>query len=119
VFFLVLPLRNIFLDILYILVVAGILYFLVDRIMQFYGELFDFNSRPGNRKSSITTHQRLDAVLQLSRKFVEANDEKDVVELLLRLSVELVGSVGASFVPLDERGQPMTAVSFVSCQLQL
>ena len=111
--FLVLPLRNIFLDILYILVVAGILYFLVDRIMQFYGELVRLQTHVLEiEKSSITTHQRLDAVLQLSRKFVEANDEKDVVELLLRLSVELVGSVGASFVPLDERGQPMTAVSF-------
>lgn len=57
-------------------------------------------------------NQRLEAVFRLSRKFVEANDEKEVVELLLRLSVDLVGAMGASLVPLDERGQPMTAVNY-------
>jgi two-component system nitrate/nitrite sensor histidine kinase NarX len=89
------------------------LYFLVDRTMQFYGELVKLQSQIGDiENNSINTRQRLDAVLQLSRKFVEANDENDVIELLLRLSVELVGSIGASFVPLDERGQPLTAVSY-------
>jgi hypothetical protein len=81
--------------------------------MQLYVELVRLQAQTLEiEKNSFITHQRLDAVMQLSRKFVEANEEEDVVELLLRLSVELVGSVGASFVPLDERGQPMTAVSF-------
>lgn len=56
--------------------------------------------------------QRLKAVLQLSHKFLEASDEREVVELVLRLSVDSVGALGASLVPLDERGQPMTAVNY-------
>jgi K+-sensing histidine kinase KdpD len=109
----VLPLRNVFLNILYILFIAIVLYFLVDRIVQLYGELVRLQTQIQEIESdSINTHRRLDAVLQLSRKFVEADDEQEVIELLLELSVELVGSVGASYVPLDERGQPMTVVSF-------
>lgn len=56
--------------------------------------------------------QRLKAALQLSHKFLEASDELEVVELVLRLSVDSVGAIGASLVPLDERGQPMTAVNY-------
>ena len=56
-------------------------------------------------------YQRLEAIFQISQKFVEASDENEVVELVLRLSVDLVGAKGASFVPLDEHGQPLTAVS--------
>ena len=56
--------------------------------------------------------QRLKAVLQLSHKFLEASDEREVVELVLRLSVDSMGALGASLVPLDERGQPMTAVNY-------
>lgn len=109
----VLPLRNVFLNILYILFIAIVLYFLVDRIVQLYGELVRLQTQIQEIESdSINTRRRLDAVLQLSRKFVEADDEQEVIELLLELSVELVGSVGASYVPLDERGQPMTVVSF-------
>jgi two-component system nitrate/nitrite sensor histidine kinase NarX len=55
--------------------------------------------------------RRLEAVLQLSHKFLDASNEGEVVELLLSLSVDLVGAMGASLVPLDERGQPMTAVN--------
>jgi two-component system nitrate/nitrite sensor histidine kinase NarX len=63
-------------------------------------------------RQAAAANQRLEAVFRLSRKFVEANDENEVVELLLRLSVDLVGALGASLVPLDERGQPMTAVNY-------
>lgn len=56
--------------------------------------------------------QRLTAVFRLSQAYAEANDEREVVDLVLRLSVELVGAAAASFVPLDERGQPLTAMNF-------
>ncbi len=56
--------------------------------------------------------QRLEAFLQLSHKFLEASDEHEVIELVLRISVDSVGAVGASLVPLDERGQPLTAVTY-------
>ncbi len=56
-------------------------------------------------------YQRLEAIFQISSKFVEAMDEKEIIELVLRQSVDLVGATGASYVPLDERGQPLTAIN--------
>lgn len=55
-------------------------------------------------------YQRLEAIFSISQKFVEASDENEVVELVLRLCVDLVGASGASFVPLDEHGQPLSAL---------
>lgn len=56
-------------------------------------------------------YQRLDAIFRLSQKFVEASDENEIVELVLRLTIDIVGATGASYVPLDERGQPLAAIS--------
>jgi len=65
-----------------------------------------------SKKIAADANRRLAAILRLSRTFVEASDEKEVVSLVLQLSVELVGAIGASFVPLDERGQPLTAIRY-------
>ena len=65
-----------------------------------------------SEKLAADANQRLAAILRLSRTFIEASEEKEVVSLILRLSVELVGAVGASFVPLDEHGQPLTAINY-------
>ena len=56
-------------------------------------------------------YQRLEAIFRVSQKFVEASDENEILEPVLRLLVELTGAQGASFVPLDEHGQPQTALS--------
>ena len=56
--------------------------------------------------------KRLAAFFKFTHSFLEANDEREVVELVLRLSVDSVGAQGASLVPVDERGQPMTAVNY-------
>lgn len=57
-------------------------------------------------------YQRLEAIFRINQKLVEASEEKDVIELVLRLAVELVGAKGASFVPLDEHGQPLVATTY-------
>lgn len=62
-------------------------------------------------KEIIQTHQQNEAIYQVSQKFVDADDEKEVIELVLKLSIELTGAKGASYVPLDDRGQPLTASS--------
>lgn len=56
-------------------------------------------------------YQRLETIFRLSHKFVEANDESEVIDLLLKLSIDLTGAQGGSFVPLDEHSQPMAAVT--------
>lgn len=58
------------------------------------------------------TKKRLAGVFRLSNAIVEASNEDEVVELMLSLSVELVGAMGASLVPYDERGQPMAAINY-------
>lgn len=56
--------------------------------------------------------RRVESVLQLSRKFVEANDEEEVIGHLLETVAYLSGSIGASIVPLDEHGQPLMLFRF-------
>ncbi|MCZ7551674.1 MAG: hypothetical protein M5U05_03670 [Anaerolineales bacterium] len=56
-------------------------------------------------------YQRLETIFRVSQKFLEANDENDVIELVLNLLVELTGAQGAAFVPLDEHGQPQATIS--------
>ena len=56
-------------------------------------------------------YQRLEAIFRVSQKFLEASDEREVIELVLRLSVDLVGAKGASYVPLDDHGQPLAMIS--------
>jgi two-component system, NarL family, nitrate/nitrite sensor histidine kinase NarX len=53
------------------------------------------------------TNQRLSAVFRLRSNFLDASDESEIVEWLLRLTGEINGINGASFVPLDEHGQPL------------
>jgi two-component system nitrate/nitrite sensor histidine kinase NarX len=57
-------------------------------------------------------YNRMEALFHVSQKFVEASDENQVIEPVLRLMVELTGAQGAAFVPLDEHGQPQTALSY-------
>lgn len=48
-------------------------------------------------------------VLQLTRKFVEADEENEVIGQLLKTVVQISGARGASIVPLDELGQPLSS----------
>ncbi|RME08826.1 MAG: GAF domain-containing protein [Anaerolineae bacterium] len=55
--------------------------------------------------------RRLDAVFRLNRISVEAADEREMVNQALQMFMELTGARGATFVPLDDRGQPEAAMS--------
>ncbi len=63
------------------------------------------------RKQVAVAYQRLAAVFRLTRQFVEAEDEEALIERVLHLCLSLEGVRGASFVPLDPRGQPLPAHS--------
>ncbi len=56
-------------------------------------------------------YERMEALFRLSRSFVDASDENQIIQPVLKLMVELSGATGASFVPIDEHGQPQTALS--------
>ncbi len=51
------------------------------------------------------------AVLEISQLFASAQAESEVVELILKLSIDVLGARGASFVPLDDRAQPIAATT--------
>jgi two-component system, NarL family, nitrate/nitrite sensor histidine kinase NarX len=57
-------------------------------------------------------YQRLGAVLRIREQFLEAESDEEIIELLLRNTVDMTGAAGASFVPLDEHRHPLPAVSY-------
>lgn len=106
------PQDNLVLRIFFILIVSGIIFYIVRQINQLQKELVMNWQRIEEAESEAArTSRRSEAIFQLSQKFVEANDENEVLKPLLTVMVELVGAIGASVVPLDDRGQPLTAIS--------
>jgi two-component system nitrate/nitrite sensor histidine kinase NarX len=114
------PQNNLALSILFGLAIAGVIYFIAGRFIQVQSKLISLQTRIVEiENNAADLNRRSEAVFHLSRKFVEANDESEVISTLLRVSVDLAGAVGASLVPLDERGQPLTAVSYGEIPKQL
>lgn len=107
------PQNNLALTIILGLVIAGVVYFIAGRFIRLQVELISMQSRISEIESDAAdANRRLEAVFKLGRKFVESNDESEVISSMLGTSVDLVGAIGASLVPLDERGQPLTALSY-------
>lgn len=57
-------------------------------------------------------YHRLEAIYNLSQRFLEAREEKEIIEAVLRFMVTLTAAHGASFVPLDEYGQPYARLRY-------
>lgn len=57
---------------------------------------------------------QLDAFFKLLKTFINADDEKIVIEKILETSIQLAKADYASLVPLDDRGQPVTTVRYGS-----
>lgn len=97
----------------FVIVLTGVLVYLsLDRLLRLTGENRQLRERleTAEREAS-AAYQRLSLVLRTSERFTQAGDEKEVVDLLLSLSMELAGARGASFVPLDERGHALPALT--------
>jgi hypothetical protein len=107
------PQKNLFLSILFGLGIAGVIYFIVGRFIQLQSEMLSLQNRMTEVETEASKINRsANAILELSRKFVETDDENEVVSTLLKVLIDLVGAMGASVVPLDEHGQPLTAISY-------
>lgn len=95
-------------------------YLLINRVMDLYDQRDKLHTRLlGSEFEVNQAYQRLQAIFQVGQKFVEATDENEVIELVLRLAVDYAGAKGASFVPLDEHNQPMAAINFGELPLPL
>jgi two-component system nitrate/nitrite sensor histidine kinase NarX len=107
------PRNNLVLSILFGLAIAGVIYFIASRFILSQSEMLNLQHQLSEVEADASrVNRRASAVFQLSRKFVEADDENEVVFSLLEVTVDLVDAIGASVVPLDERGQPLTAISY-------
>ena len=62
-------------------------------------------------KSVEDAYQRLDAIFKVNEMFIEADDENEIVDRVLSLIVDLVQVRGASYIPIDEHGQPQALLS--------
>jgi two-component system nitrate/nitrite sensor histidine kinase NarX len=107
------PQNNLLLSIFSGIVIAGLIYFIAGQFIQLQAQLLSLQSRIADAEREMSgISSRADAIFRLSRRFVEANNEKDVLTALLTVVVDIAAAVGASVVPLDDRGQPLTALSF-------
>lgn len=61
-----------------------------------------------NDRLSQVNNQML-GVYKLSALYAQANTEAEMIDGLLKVCINLVGAQGASFVPLDDRSQPLVA----------
>lgn len=52
----------------------------------------------------------MDSVIYLNRQLVEAEDEKTLLDKALDVVTRLTGALASSFVPLDEMGEPLSAL---------
>jgi two-component system, NarL family, nitrate/nitrite sensor histidine kinase NarX len=100
------------LDVLVLLLFAATAYAALEqwrRAAQSSTEFKDELSRTQEQLSQ--AYQRQAAVFRISQLFAEAKDEAEVIDLVLRTAMDLLQAKGASYVPLDERSQPQSAVS--------
>lgn len=58
-----------------------------------------------------TLRQRLEAISGLNQIFIRASSEKEIIQGLLQTSLQHTQALGTSYVPLDQRGLPLTAIS--------
>ncbi|HWQ84169.1 MAG TPA: histidine kinase, partial [Anaerolineales bacterium] len=63
--------------------------------------------RLSHRADQLTN--QMAGVYALSSLYAKPSTEKEIITALLKLCIDLVGARGASFVPLDDQGQPMAA----------
>ncbi len=102
----------ILLDVLILMAFGLIVFWGMGRISRLSSERSSLQKKLENAENQLAeAHQRNKTIFHISQMFAEAKDQDQVVELILRLSMELVGADGASFVPLDERSQPLKAMS--------
>jgi uncharacterized small protein (DUF1192 family) len=92
--------------------ILGLIYLVNERYALLQSEIKQLEAqRKIGEEVASTANQRLEAVFRLSQKIVDASDESEVIDQVLTISVDLVGALGATFVPLDEHDQPMAAIS--------
>jgi len=85
---------------------AGLSYFFL-RYQQKQRNALTEIQRLSQRVSQV--NNQIMGVYKLSSLYAHASTESEIIDGLLKVCLNLVGAQGASFVPLDDRNQPMVA----------
>lgn len=94
-----------------VLAMVGLFYWLANHWIALSKAQENLQARLFETEQQLANFQdRLTAVLRLNAVLVDAQDEKAFMATILDLIRELVGASASSYVPLDEIGQPLTAV---------
>ncbi len=64
-----------------------------------------------SQKTILDLRNRLESIHLLNLRMVEAGNDRAMVESVLDILGELVGAGGCSFIPFDEWGEPLPAIS--------
>ncbi len=93
-----------------IILAAG--FILVGRVLTMAEERRELEIRLAQYQGQMAeTFSQLERILNVSQGFLDAQDEAEILQPVLKLICELCAAKGAAFVPLDEHGQPQTVVS--------
>lgn len=98
----------------FFLIIGGLLIYLIFSRM---AELYDQREQLRLKNLAVelrseNTAQRLEAISRLGGGLLEASTETQITELVMPIAIELVGAVGATFVPIDENSQPLNMLPF-------
>ncbi len=68
-------------------------------------------SNPADQASSEVLNQRLETIAELNTQFLSAQTEAAVISAFMQAALKLTRALGASFIPMDDDGRPLTLIS--------
>lgn len=93
-----------------VVIITLSIYIIIRQRKDHYREITSIKNNLFDAQNSIKSlNKRLTSVFQLSHRFIEADQEGEIVNFLLEQTMDLSGAMGVSFVPLDNYGQPLAA----------
>lgn len=95
-----------------VLLAGGVAWLLTDWYAQRHHQQRLHTSLQENQRVENELELRLKGMLRLNQVWLEAQTEKDLIERSLSIFGEITGAVGVSFMPFDEWGQPLNALTY-------
>jgi two-component system nitrate/nitrite sensor histidine kinase NarX len=107
------PAWHIFLNLLLLVLLAIPVYLISTWLAQSLDERIHIQERlvEAERIASNALH-RLALIFRARQQLINADSEEQVVEWLMHLATDITEATGASFVPIDEHGQPVAVTRY-------
>jgi len=93
--------------------VSGVLAWLIGQQMRLVIKQEELQQNIGSIQDNFPElERRLESVIQLNHRLLDAQDEKGLMDAALEVISNLVGASAVTFVPMDEWGQPLSAYTY-------